>query len=487
MWPCGFAGVERKGNMKKLSSAKTAFILFGIMTVASLSGAVSSSLAWYAYSTRALLSYTGTSINETSLLQIGLCSDEKIADMPSSVTEVKFESDKIDETHYSNYYYFAESGKGMTYDIIEKYLSLESKGYATNELEPLTSGSYVAGNDQDDFALKQAPNEVVHGHTIAAQKKDYLTIPLVFRIKTGENEDDYADDIELWLSKAIAKASSYSDGEVYKAIRMFIDRDERNYGANGDWDVYSDFATGTTVPAGNLSHKYYLKTDDNKLYSYDNNVWTLLEDGIRVEASAQDIDTFDVGEMYFNSSDNKLYVKTANDFIVNPSALSKGKTKVGGVLNRSGSAYYDYNNEGEILYGEYDSAALALKSATGYDGDSEPHDVNGVGNNEPTTFVAKHCPGYEFYSDLSTPAANALFKYAEYESISSIAPDRDGRDKLTNVDPFNPTSVCKTRADDHHLARVNITVYLEGWDFAVVDAEMNHSFNLGLTFEMSRI
>ena len=191
--------------------------------------------------------------------------------------------------------------------------------------------------------------------------------------------------------------------------------------------------------------------------------------------------------MYFNSSDNKLYVKTANDFIVNPSALAKGKTKVGGVLNRSGSVYYDYNNEGEILYGEYDSAALALKSATGYDGDDEVYDVNGVGDDTPSTFVAKHCPGYEFYSDLSTPAANALFKHAEYESISSIAPNRDGRDRLTNKDPFNPTSVCKTRADDHHLARVNITVYLEGWDFSVVDKEMDHSFNLGLTFEMSRI
>ena len=453
------------------------------MTAACVAGSISGTLAWYAYSTRALVSYTGTSINETSLLQIGICSDEKINDMPSNVTEVTFLDDKIDETNYSKYYYFAESGTGMTYDIIAKYLSLPSKGFATNELEPTTSGSWVIGNDQDDFSLKQAPNEVVHGNTIEAPKKDYLTIPLVFRIKTGEDENDYADDVELWLSKAIAKASTSGDGEVYKAIRMFIDRDSRNY---GDWQISSDIATGTSIPSGDLGHAYYLKTDDNKLYSYNNGAWGLLVDGIRVEASAQDIDTFDVGEMYFNSSDNKLYAKPLNDFIVNPSAASKGRTRVGGVLNRNNSDYYDYNNEGEILYGEYDSAALGLKSTEGYAGADEVQDVNGVGDDTPSTFVAKHHQGYEYYTDLYSPANDALFKHAEYESISSIAPLRDGRDNLFNINPLNPTSVCKTRNDDHHLARLNVTVYLEGWDFAVIDQEMNHSFNLGLTFEMSR-
>lgn len=462
--------------MKKLSSAKVAFVLFSAMTVACVAGSISGSLAWYAYSTRALVSYTGTSINETSLLQVGICSDEMINDMPSGLYDAQLSAAD------GNYYYFAESGKGLTYDIITKYLG--QKGFATSELEPTTTGSWVSGNDQDDFALKQAPNEIVHGNTIAALKNHYLTIPLVFRIKTGEGVDDYADNVELWLSKAIAKASTVGDGEVYKAIRMFVDRDSRNY---GDWQVSSDIQLGTEIPSGDLGHAYYLKTDDSKLYSYKNGAWNLLVDGIRVEASAQDIDTFDVGEMYFNSSDNKLYAKPLNDFIVNPSASSKGRTRVGGVLNRNNSDYYDYNNEGEILYGEYDPAALGLKSAEGYTGADEIQDVNGVGDDTPSTFVAKHHQGYEYYTDLHSAANDALFKHAEYESISSIAPARDSRDNLSNINPLNPTSVCKTRSDDHHLARVNITVYLEGWDFAVIDQEMNHSFNLGLTFEMSRV
>ena len=383
--------------MKKLSSARTAFILFGIMTVASISGAVSSSLAWYAYSTRALVSYSGTSVSDVSLLQIGICSDVVVPGMPSSVSDVTFEGDL-------NHYYFSESGKGLTYDVITKYLSL--KGFATNELSPATTGSFATGNDQDDFSLKKSPNELVHGNSIAAEKDSYLTIPLVFRIQ-GEG-DYFFDDKELWLSKAVAKASSgFVDSEVYKAIRVFVDRDSRNY--------------------------------------------------------------------------------TNGDFILNPSAVNRGETRVGGLLNISRDEFFDYDANGEIIYGEYDPAALDLISDHPYAGASVVHDVNGVGNTEPSTFVAKHYPSTKYYSNFYSAANNALFGHAEYESISSIAPARDEQDYLSNVDPLNPTSVCKTRADDHHLGRVNLTVYLEGWDFSVIDKEISHGFDLGLTFEMSRL
>lgn len=382
--------------MKKFSTAKTAFALLSMMTFASASGAIGGTLAWYAYSTRALVSYSGTSVSETSLLQIGICSDVRITDFPSTMDEVTYAGD-------SNYYYFSESGKGLTYDVIEKYL--RKKGFATNQLEPTTSGSFVSGSDQDDFVLKQAPNENIPGNTIEALKKDYVKIPFVFRVK-GAEENQYYDDVELWLTKTIAKASSSEDGEVYKAIRLFVDRDSRYYDA---------------------------------------------------------------------------------DYILNPTANAIGKTKVGGVLNTAHDSYFDYDNHGEILYGEYDAAALDLISAAGYAGADEVSDVNGVGDDEPSTFVAKHRPGIKYYSDLSSAANEALFKHAEYECMSSIAPIRDSHDYITNADPSNPTSVCKTRADDNHLARVTMTIYLEGWDFSVVDKEISHSFDLGLTFEMSRL
>ena len=463
--------------MKKNNSAKTAFVLLSMMTFASASGAIGSTLAWYAYSTRALVSYSGTSVSETSLLEIGICSDEELAGMPSSISRVTYAGD-------SNIYYFSDPGKGLTYDIIEKYLA--KKGYATNELEPTTSGSYASGDDENIFGLKQAPNEIVRGNTTSASKDRFVRIPFVFRVQGGDGT--YYDDKELWLTKTVARASSDIDGDVYKAIRMFVDRDSRNY---GNWQMVSDdIIKGTNVPTGDLGHAYYLKTDDNKVYSYDSghDSWTLAKSDIRSKASTPDLDEFNVGDWYYNSVENKLYSKPMSDFIVNPSANVKGRTRVGGVLNINRDNYYDYDNEGEILYGEYDPLAKTnLISSDGYDGGDDCFDVNGVGNTDPSTFVAKHYRGVKYYSDFSSDESDALFKHAEYESVSNIAPTRDTHDYIANVDPLNPTSVCKTRADDNHLARVTMTIYLEGWDFSVIDEEIAHSFDLGLTFEMSRL
>ena len=380
--------------MKKLNSAKLAFLLFTGMTVACVSGSIGGTLAWYAYSTRALVSYSGTSVQYTASLQIGICSDVVINDMPLDMPEVTYAGD-------DNHYYFSPIGQGITYDVISKYLS--QKGFATNVLEPTTSGSFVTGSNQDSFGLKEAPNEIVHGNSTVARKGTYLTIPFVFRVQ-NENLSTYIDDVELWLTKAVARASSTNPtSEVYKAIRVFVDRDSRNYGS---------------------------------------------------------------------------------DFILNPSATTRGQTRVGGILNRQRDEYYDFDSNGEILYGEFDDAALALRSNSPYTGASVLDDANGTGKNEPSTFLAKHNVGAKYYTNL--PSHEELFRHADYESISSIAPI-DNNDYLSNVDPLNPTSVCKTRADDKHLGRVNLTVYLEGWDFSVVDEEMSHGFDLGLTFKMSRL
>ena len=390
--------------MKKFNTAKLTFALLGIMTVACAAGSIGSTLAWYAYSTRALVSYSGTSVASTRYLQIGIASDEKIEGMPNGISEVTF-SDDLDSTtqEYSHYYYFATTGTGLTYDVIAKYLT--AKGYATNEMEPTTSGTYVTG--VSDFSLKKSPNQTVHGNTVAAEKKNYLTIPFVFRIitETANGGTAYVPNQELWLSKAVARANSDRDGNIYKALRIFIDRDDNIYGEK-------------------------------------------------------------------------------NDFIFNPSAGQDGRTRVGGLLNLAGTSYFDYDNYGEVLYGEFDPAALDTISQTGYEGEDILHDVNGTGNHTKiTTFTAKHCPHTKYYSSLN----DNLFGHADYKCPSSIAPERDDQDFLSNADESHPTSVCKTDSNNHDLARVDMTIYLEGWDFSVIDEEQKHKFDLGLTFEISRV
>lgn len=377
--------------MKKFNTAKITFALLGIMTAACAVGSIGSTLAWYAYTVRANVSYSGTSVASTKNLQIGIASDVHLENMPNSISEVKFTGDPI-------YYYFATTGTGLTYDVISKYLS--AKNFATNELEPTTSGSYATGDST--LILKKAPNQSVHGNVTPAETKNYLTIPFVFRI-IDENEN-YVSGQELWLSNAIARANTSTDGQIYKAIRVYVDRDN-----------------------------------------------TIYPDG---------------------------------DFIFNPSATQAGRTRVGGLLHLTDHGYYDFDNNGEILYGEYDQAALNDISTDGYEGEDVLHDVNGTGNEtKATTFTAKHYPHIKYYSSLN----DNLFGHAEYKSLSDIAPARDEHDYISNADENHPTSVCKTDPNNHNLARVDMTVWLEGWDFSVIDEEQKHKFDLGLTFEISRV
>ena len=381
--------------MMKISHAKFAFILLGILTAVCTVGSISSTLAWYAYSVRALVAYSGTSVNSTSYLQIGIASDVEVEDMPTSVDDVRFPADP---THY----YFAQMGSGLTYGAITAYLA--KKGYATTELSPVTSGSYAAGDS--GFGLKQAPNQVVHGNTTTAEIKDYIVIPFVFRVSANNGIiTDFVADKELWLTKAVARASSSNGGEIYHALRIFVDRDDSIYG-------------------------------------------------------------------------------TDNDFIFNPSADISGDTKVGGLLELTKDGYFDFDFSGEIVYGEYEDDLLDSLSSEGYDGPSDICDVNGTGDDsEITTFTAKHYPNTKYYSSLN----DAFIKVASYKSASSIAPVRDEYDGLSNADDEHPTSICKTQASDNYLARVNMTIYLEGWDFSVIDKEITHGFDLGLTFEISHV
>ena len=414
--------------MKKSNPAKLLFAFLGIATFASLVGTVSGTLAWYSYSTRATLSYSGTSVNNTVQLQIGIASPTKvmsvqeirdqnsqiIADNPEMTTEEREELDRIEsyfvdfwdvieETKWnddSNYYYFAPVGSGLTSPVINAYL--ESNGYASNVLRTATSGAFTRG---DNFFLKAPPKAEMSKILTPSEKKDYAKIPFVFRVIRSNTTiaNNFVEGSELWLTDAQVRASSVDDGNIYKAIRMFVDR-------GNDYE---------------------------------------------------------------------------DDFILNPSASNKGSTIVGGLLDLTLDHYYDYDaDNNEVIYGDYETIGGIQSS---YAGPDEIVDINGTGKSgeDFDTFTAKHRPGVNYYSNYN----NCVFKTAEYESLSSIAPLKDEvTGVLHNRDASHPTSVCKTAgAEGHYLGRVDFTVYLEGWDHSVIDEELEHYFDLGLTFEINKL
>ena len=418
--------------MKKSKPAKLLLGILGLATFASLVGTVSGTLAWYSYSTRASVSYSGTSVNNTVQLQIGIASPNKVLSVEQIREEVENSTvltdhqkqilvpmyedfwntvDEIKWDNDNNYYYFAPLGSGMSSSIINAYLY--SNGFATNCLIPVTSGSYSRG---DDFSLRKSPTDTDPSSLISASQKSYAKIPFVFRVirSNTTTANSYVEGSELWLNDAQVKASSNADGEIFSAIRMFIDRD-------------------------NTIRK--------------------------------------------NSTDSEPYYK--DDFILNPSASSAGSTTVAGILDLTRDHYYDYDeDDNEIIYGEYESIG-GIQSA--YAGADEIVDINGTGKTGVNydTFTAKHRQGINYYNNYN----NCVFKKANYEALSTIAPLKDEvTGALHNRDVDNPTSVCLTKgADDHYLGRVDFTIYLEGWDHSVIDEEIEHYFDLGLTFEINKL
>lgn len=381
--------------MKKFNPTALVFGFFGLATIASMLGAVSGSLAWYAYATRAAISYSGTSVFNTMQLQIGLASTIQIGGFHTDdrITETTFPED-------DNYYYFSPAGVGLSSRAINTYLA--ANGYATNSLHQVTSGSYKPG---DDFALKEAPTDSIYFNNQLAGKDNYAKIPFVFRALQSESiEDVFIPNTEIWVTDAKARASAISQGDVYKALRLHFER----------------------------------------------------------------------GELYPNEN-----------YILNPSANVAGATKVGGLLDFGRDRYYDFDplTEEEIIYGEYESrVGLSLE---GYDGPNEYHDINGVGQNDtPSNFLAKHSQGVKYFSSLDSVG----IKEAEYVSINEILPIKDSNNVLQNSDEEHPTSVCITgTAEDNYIGRVDMTVYLEGWDFSLIDQEIGHYFDIGLTFEINAL
>ncbi len=411
--------------MKKYNSpAKLLFGFLGIATFASLVGTVSGTLAWYAYSTRSTISYSGTSVTSTVQLEIGLKSDtampakgaydnnEDYSDFDRENLEIFWNS--VVPTNIpsdpNHFYYFVPAGSGLESPVINAYL--RHQGHSTNYLVPVTSGAFdIRENDRPDgFVPKKSPTFSHPENTIDADKGYYAVIPFVFRVKRSDSVDpnQYEPNRKLWLTDVTASAYDESvDGNAFKAVRMFIDRDDSYY--------------------------------------------------------------------------------TQGDFILNPSSNSEianeNKTYVGGVLDLNRDGYYDYDDNGEeILYGACTRESGAI-SDTGFiiDGEEKIANINDTAGN-PDTFTAKHRENILYYENYNKVQRGE----AKYETLKTIHPHIDREGVLSEEHPDNPTSVCIT-GGPANLAELTITVYLEGWDHSIVDEELEHNFNLGLTFEINRL
>ncbi len=238
-------------------------LFIGLMSVASLAsfaGAMTGTIAWYANSNHVTVEYTGTSVSSSQQLQIGLyfTGDYNFTSEERKTHELTAQD--IDGTTY----YWVEPGHGLTKELVTAYLG--KQGYATTELEPVTTREY---SPDGTFNLYKCPTAFTAEINKAALKSAYCKIQLAFRVlQPTLNSVTYRANREIWLSDATAESTA--DGhKIDKALRLYFNNGETGHkfvvapSANFDDGHGGQILQGTNKVAGllNLNNDEYYDCD----------------------------------------------------------------------------------------------------------------------------------------------------------------------------------------------------------------------------------
>ena len=191
-------------------------LMAGLISLAML-GSTAGSLAWYAYSRTVSLSFVGTTIASSSLLNVGLIDDEGIFEQQDLV-DYNLDRRQSSSGPNSHSIVWSKSRNGFSLLAIRHYLS--HAHYAVSTLKPVTTGSmaYNAYNGEDDsFVLYRSPEFGETEFTHAAQKDAYVYLPLAFRVLDEDSE--LVPNKNIWLTDAGVTADQHAEGTV----RVFVD------------------------------------------------------------------------------------------------------------------------------------------------------------------------------------------------------------------------------------------------------------------------
>ena len=188
-------------------------LLAGIVSLALL-GSTAGSLAWYAYSRTVLMSYVGTTVASSALLNVGLIDNEgKFTSEKLDEFRLEREDDVTDGTE-TNSIVWCRSRSGFSLDAINFYL--EEYGYASTYLKPVTTGSREY-DDSSDLTLYRAPEYSETDFQEEAPINHYVNLPFAFRVIDETNE--YVAGKNIWLTEAVVEAEM----DAESTVRVFVD------------------------------------------------------------------------------------------------------------------------------------------------------------------------------------------------------------------------------------------------------------------------
>lgn len=181
-------------------------------------GSTAGSLAWYAYSSSTRISFLGTSVAKSLLLNVGIV-DNGHAIGDSKLAEFKLVREEIDGKSIV----FSQSTNGLDYRAIAEYL--KNSGRASNQLFPLTSRSIGLDLDPNDpFKLYKAPNYGEVNFTAAADPNEYVEIPFAFKVDTVGTMGIVSTDV--WLTDSQISASGQN---IDQAVRIYVNNGQRSF------------------------------------------------------------------------------------------------------------------------------------------------------------------------------------------------------------------------------------------------------------------
>jgi hypothetical protein len=172
-----------------------ALAITSIVASISLFGAVSATLARYQYNVYAILRYSGASIGDSEVFEIGVKSSVELEDYATYGMSLD------DSSNEGDYLYRAPSGLDSQ---VLRYVLTEN-GYAFNSLDGVSSGAFKVG---DTLKLKPALTYKDNYTNKTAEKKNYVHLDLAFRVV------DYTNGGSSLLSdKKVYLKSAELDGE----------------------------------------------------------------------------------------------------------------------------------------------------------------------------------------------------------------------------------------------------------------------------------
>ena len=261
----------------KLNKNKIIVSALALVIGTSLAGSVTGTLAWYQYSTRANVSYLGTSAGASGNLQLRIKNYN--------------DADNV----------WADR---LTINQIDSYLASVQ---TASKIQPITFGSM--GKDDAlpaDSYLNPLPGKGPYAQWNKASKANYVQIPLELRFNDRDgvienNKDEKEVEKEVYLSKLLIQAdytnATNNKKDLSKAIRVHISSYQSNDTSEGYADTLKNRLIskvgGTTVTSANLDldddgrldRAYTLATEAGEFGFGENNSYELVTYGAGQQVS----------------------------------------------------------------------------------------------------------------------------------------------------------------------------------------------------------